>query len=402
MQTETIAIVKATVPAIEASGEAITQHFYGLLFTENPELQHVFNMASQANGRQQSTLAAAILGYAANIDNLGALGGAVEKIAMKHFSLDITPPQYEIVGRNLLKAIRAVLGEEVATDAVLQAWSEAYQQLADILIGREQQLYAQAEAEGWAGFKAFSVNRIVDESDEIRSIYLSPVDGKTLPEFLPGQFISVKIVNPDWEHEEIRQYSLSDRHTAEGYRISVKREPSPAADIPEGRVSNYLHTQIRVGSRLAIHMPGGDLVLQQNKRPVVLISGGVGITPMLSMLNEMLFSRDSRKIVWLHGTRNRRSHAFAEHIGCLKRDYPQLTASTFYDELSGGAREDIDYDHQGYITADWLEHYCPENAEYYFCGPLPFMKAIYQHLKNRDIEDERLHYEVFGPGESLA
>lgn len=401
MQIETMAIVKATVPAIQASGEAITQHFYRLLFAENPELQHLFNMASQANGRQQSTLAAAILGYAANIDNLGALGGAVEKIAMKHFSLDITPPQYEIVGRNLLKAIRAVLGEEVATDSVLQAWAEAYQQLADILIGREQQLYAQAEAEGWSGFKAFSVTRIVDESDEVRSLYLSPVDGKPLPVYLSGQFLSLKIVNPDWEHEEIRQYSLSDRHTAEGYRISVKREPAPAADVPEGRVSNYLHTQVEVGSRLAIHMPGGDLFLQQNVRPVVLISGGVGITPMLSMLNQMLFNQDCRKIVWLHGTRNRNTHAFAEHIHCLKRDFPELTAVTFYDDLSD-ARQGIDYDHSGYITADWLEHYCPEDAEYYFCGPLPFMKAIYQQLKDRNIDDDRLHYEVFGPGESLA
>jgi nitric oxide dioxygenase len=401
MQTETIAIVKATVPAIQASGEAITQHFYRLLFAENPELQHVFNMASQANGRQQSTLAAAILGYAANIDNLAALGGAVEKIAMKHFSLDITPPQYEIVGRNLLKAIRAVLGEEVATDSVLQAWAEAYQQLADILIGREQQLYAQAEAEGWSGFKAFSITRIVDESDEIRSIYLRPVDGKPLPAYLPGQFISMKVVNPDWEHDEIRQYSLSDRHTPEGYRISVKREPAPVAGIPEGRVSNYLHTQIREGSQLAIHMPGGDLLLQQNSRPVVLISGGVGITPMLSMLNELLLNQDGRKIVWLHGTRNQKSHAFAEHIHCLKRDYPDLTAATFYD-APAGARQGVDYDHQGYITADWLAHYCPEDAEYYFCGPVPFMQTIYRQLKARGVEDERLHYEVFGPGESLA
>ncbi|WP_420554845.1 NO-inducible flavohemoprotein [Neptuniibacter marinus] len=400
MQTETMTIVKSTVPVIQASGEAITKHFYELLFAENPELQHVFNMASQASGRQQSTLAAAILGYAANIDNLGALGGTVEKIATKHFSLDISPAQYEIVGRNLLKAIRDVLGKEVATESVLKAWEEAYQQLAKILIGREQQLYANAEAEGWIGFKAFSVSNIVEESDEIRSIYLKPVDGEPPPSYRAGQFLSVKIVNSEWEHEEIRQYSLSDSYSPDEYRISVKREPAPTAEIPEGRVSNYLHTQLEIGSHLAIHMPGGDLFLKDNSRPVVLISGGVGITPMLSMLNELVKSQDTRDIVWLHGTRNRHTHAFGQHIAKLKRDVPGLTALTFYEDVAG-AQEGVDYDSQGYITSDWLERCCPIDAEYYFCGPLPFMKVIYRQLKAQKIDDNRLHYEVFGPSESL-
>ncbi|MDO6563885.1 NO-inducible flavohemoprotein [Amphritea sp. 1_MG-2023] len=400
MKTETITIVKATVPAIQASGEAITQHFYRLLFAENPELQHVFNMASQASGRQQSTLAAAILGYAANIDNLGALGGVVEKIAAKHFSLDITPPQYDIVGRNLLRAIQEVLGDEVVTDAVLAAWAEAYQQLADILIGREAQLYSQAEAEGWAGFKAFHVTREVDESDEIRSFYLSPDDAQPLPKYRPGQFLSVKVTSPDWAYEEIRQYSLSDSYRPEGYRISVKRESSPLAEVPDGKVSLYLHNTLKVGSQLAVHMPSGDFCLKHNDRPVVLISGGVGVTPMLSMLNDLLRSNDTRHVTWLQGTRNRQSHAFAEHIGCLKRDYPQLTTAIFYDDPAG-AQQSRDYDHQGYITTEWLKHYCPADAEFYFCGPLPFMRLIHSQLKDLGIDDEQLNYEVFGPGESV-
>nr|WP_320136167.1 NO-inducible flavohemoprotein [uncultured Amphritea sp.] len=401
MKTETITVVKATVPAIQASGEAITQHFYRLLFAEHPELQHVFNMASQASGRQQSTLAAAILGYAAHIDNLSALGGTVEKIAAKHFSLDITPAQYDIVGRNLLRAIREVLGAEVATDTVLTAWAEAYQKLADILIGREEQLYAEAKAEGWNGFKAFKVDRIVDESDEIRSFYLRPLDGKPLPEYRPGQFLSIKIASPDWQYEEIRQYSLSDSPRAEGYRISVKREPAAEAGVPAGRVSNYLHDHLKLGGQLAVHMPGGDFFLKHNDRPVVLISGGVGVTPMISMLNDLLLKNDSRDIVWLQGARNRQSHAFAQHIGCLKQDYPKLTAVTFYDDPSA-AKQGRDYDHQGYITCEWLAHYCPADAEFYFCGPLAFMRAIYRQLKGLGVDDAQLNYEVFGPSESLG
>lgn len=401
MKTETIAIVKATVPVIKESGQAITEHFYSLLFAENPELQHVFNMANQANGRQQSTLAVAILSYAANIDNLSALGGAVDNIAAKHFSLDIAPEQYDIVGRNLLRAIREVLGESIATDEVLDAWAEAYQALADVLIGREQQLYQEARQQGWSGFKAFRVDRIVDESSEIRSFYLSPVDGKPLPAYQPGQFLSVKVADPDWDYEEIRQYSLSDRHTPQGYRISVKREKSASEDIPDGRVSGYLHSSVRVGSLLDVHMPAGDFYLRSGTRPVVLISGGVGITPMLSMLNDMMIRQDSRQVVWLHGTRNCKTHAFAAHIEQLKREYPGVNAITAYEDTAG-ADQGVDYDHQGYITQALLAQQCPADADYYFCGPLPFMKAIYAQLKALGVADERLNYEVFGPGESLA
>lgn len=151
MNPSTIAIVKQTVPLIEAAGNDITQQFYTFLFEENPQLKHVFNMANQVSGKQQSSLASAILGYAANIDKLEALGPVVERIAAKHFTLDIQPEHYPIVGRNLLKAIREVLGETVATDEVISAWGEAYGHLADILIRVENSLYEIASDTGWLG-----------------------------------------------------------------------------------------------------------------------------------------------------------------------------------------------------------------------------------------------------------
>ena len=400
MTPSSIAIVKQTVPIIAAQGNAITKQFYTLLFEENPQLKHVFNMANQASGKQQSSLASAILGYAANIDKLEALGSVVERIAAKHFSLDIQPEHYPIVGRNLLKSIREVLGEDVATDEVISAWSEAYGRLADILIGVEKNLYESAADKGWDGFKAFKVDRKVNQSSEITSFYLTPLDGKPLPEFQPGQYLSVEVKSDRFPFTELRQYSLSDSYSKDYYRVSVKKEPAPDETSPHGLVSNYLHTDVKVGDTLQVHVPGGDFYLKSTGKPLVLISGGVGITPLLSMLNDLVKRGDKRPITWLHGTRNKTTHAFREHINMLNADLPNLTKVVCYEDTDN-AELGLDYDHTGYITTGMLSDLCPKTAEYYFCGPMPFMKAIYQQLKQLHINEEQLHYEIFGPNEAL-
>ena len=156
LSEHTIAIVKSTAPILEEHGETLTRHFYKRMFEKNPEVAPFFNRANQTQGTQQKALAAAICAYAANIDNLEVLGGAVELIAQKHASLQIKPEQYPIVGENLLASIREVLGAG-ATDEVIQAWGEAYGFLANILIGREKEIYHQHQLSphGWTGFKPF-------------------------------------------------------------------------------------------------------------------------------------------------------------------------------------------------------------------------------------------------------
>src|SRR6187402_1149259 len=144
LSQQTIDIVKSTAPILEQHGETLTRHFYERMFRVNPEVAPFFNPAHQAAGSQQKALAGAICAYAANIDNLEVLGGAVELIAQKHASLQIKPEHYPIVGQNLLASIREVLGEG-ATDEVIQAWGEAYGFLANILIGREREIYHQNE-----------------------------------------------------------------------------------------------------------------------------------------------------------------------------------------------------------------------------------------------------------------
>src|SRR4051812_45946880 len=189
LSAEHRAIIKATVPLLESGGEALTTHFYDLLLAEHPEVRPMFNQANQASGAQPRALANGVLMYARHIDQLEQLGGLVSQIINKHVSLNILPEHYLIVGQCLLRSIREVLGAQIATDAVIDAWGAAYKQLADLLIGLEEQVYAQREAApgGWRGTRAFRVARKVRESDEITSFYLRPDDNGELLAFHPGQ-----------------------------------------------------------------------------------------------------------------------------------------------------------------------------------------------------------------------
>ena len=317
-----IQIVKATVPALERHGETITRHFYRSMFTAHPELLNIFNPANQQTGRQARSLAASVLAYAAHIDQPGLLGGMVGRIAHKHVSLDVLPGHYPIVGEHLLKAIAAVLGD-AATPEIMDAWAAAYGQLADIMIGVEKDMYDHAAAQpgGWRGFKAFRVTQKREESSVITSFTLEPVDGQPLPPFLPGQYLSVQLQAEGRDTSQIRQYSLSAPSNGRSYRIAVKRELPGDPATPGGLISNHLHDHLNAGDEVLVHMPAGDFVLQASDRPVVLLSGGVGITPMLSMLHAL--KGTSRPVIFVHAALGRRAHAFRTEVNDLSRQHPQ-------------------------------------------------------------------------------
>jgi hemoglobin-like flavoprotein len=157
LSAEHRAIVKATAPLLESGGEALTTHFYKMLISEHPEVRPMFNQANQASGSQQRALANGVLMYARHIDHLEQLGGLVSQIINKHVALNIQPEHYPIVGQCLLRSIREVLGAEIATDAVTEAWAAAYQQLADLLTGLEEKIYAEREsAPGDGAVRVFS------------------------------------------------------------------------------------------------------------------------------------------------------------------------------------------------------------------------------------------------------
>jgi nitric oxide dioxygenase len=405
LNQETIHIVKSTAPILQEHGEALTRHFYKRMFKHNPEVAPFFNPAHQQTGKQQRALADAIVAYATNIDNLEVLGGAVELIAQKHVSLMIKSEHYPIVGANLLASIREVLGEG-ATDAVINAWAEAYGFLADILIGREKQIYDENAKKqgGWEGFKSFRIVRKEKESSNITSFYLVAADGESLPVFKPGQYITVRVATPDGL-TTMRNYSLSDQPGHEWFRISVKRETSSEMDTPAGYVSNILHDKFEVGDLVEIAPPCGEFFLdisEKHTRPLVLLAAGIGITPIFSILLTALEAFLEREIILIHAVLNENVQPFRSTIDALAQDHKNLKVYYRYSDAPaiGVVREGNAS--SGFVTAEYLETFLSErDADYFFCGPHQFMTSLYHDLMRWGIPGSQVHFEFFGPRQEL-
>ncbi|MDO4246555.1 MAG: NO-inducible flavohemoprotein [Deinococcus sp.] len=389
-------IVKATVPALEAHGETITRTFYASMFAAHPELLNIFNPANQKTGKQARSLAASVLAYAAHIDHPEVLGGMVGRIAHKHVSLEVRAEHYPIVGKHLLGAIAEVLGD-AATPEILDAWAAAYGELADLMIGVEQGMYdAGAEQKGgWRDFRPFRVARKLAESSVITSFVLEPVDGQPLPAYQPGQYLSLKVKVPGQENWQIRQYSLSDAPSADHYRISVKREAG-------GLISGHLHDTVQEGDELLVHVPAGDFVLQDSERPVVLLSGGVGITPVLAMLHSLIRQGSSRPVTFVHAAQNGSVHAFRDDVNALASQYPHVRKLVFYTDTNDSDQPGTHHDAAGLIHLDALRPVLPQgDAEYYYCGPSGFVAAVEGILDELKVPAERRFTETFGPSQSF-
>ncbi|MDD1014989.1 NO-inducible flavohemoprotein [Pseudomonas rubra] len=385
------AIVKATVPLLESGGEALTTHFYKLMLSEYPQVRPLFNQAHQASGDQPRALANGVLMYARHIDQLEQLGGLVGQIINKHVALQILPEHYPIVGSCLLRAIEEVLGKDIATPEVIAAWGAAYQQLADILIGAEGDIYTQKAAApgGWRGAREFTLVERVEESSEIVSFYFAPVDGGAILQAEPGQYIGLQLVIDG--QEQRRNYSLSALSNAGQYRISVKREAS-------GKVSSYLHEQFVVGDTINLFPPSGEFTLSASDKPLVLISGGVGITPTLPMLEAALAS--GRLVHFIHCARNGAVHAFRDWVDELAARHPQVKRFYCYAEDDGQSQP---ADALGLLSADQLGQWLPQerDVDAYFLGPKAFMASIKRHLKGLGVPEQQSRYEFFGPASAL-
>lgn len=389
LSQKTIDIVKSTVPVLEQHGKTITTVFYKNMFAAHPELLNIFNHANQSKGRQQTALANTVYAAAANIDNLGAIIPAVIQIAHKHRSLGIEKEHYPIVGYHLLGAIKEVLGE-AATPDIIEAWGEAYGVIADAFIGIEKDMYdATEEAEGgWRTFKDFIIADKVQESDVITSFYLKPADGKQLPAYKPGQYITVRFQVPGDEYTLNRQYSLSQAPSKDAFRISVKREDEC---VPNGKASVHLHRNINIGDKIEVSAPAGDFFLDtESTSPVTLISGGVGITPMMAMLETIADGTPDRPVAFLHSARTRKHQAFDEVLRSKAESLPSATYEVLYSEEG-----------DGFINREFLAKHVVEGSDIYICGPTPFMQAVISALHANGVSEDKIHFEFFGPKEQL-
>ncbi len=396
LSAQTIALVKATVPALEAHGLAIVHEMYARMF-RNPDIRDLFNQSHHGDASAQPrALTGAILAYASNIENLAALAPAVERITQKHVGLQILPEHYPHVADALLGAISAVLGE-AATDEILAAWGEAYWFLANILIAREDRIYAEqrAAAGGWNGWRDFRIAEVIVESAVITSFVLHPADNGPVMNHQPGQYLTFWLEIPG--HPPVkRNYSISSAPNGASYRISVKREL-------HGIASGWLHDTAGVGTVLKVAAPAGEFFLSgAPERPVVLLSGGVGLTPMVAILEALVAQGCSTPVYYVHGTHDRTTHAMRDHIRALAAQGKAVSVMDFHqtplaDEIAG-----CDYDHAGLITDAWLIANTPVTAaDYYICGPRPFLRHAVSALSLAGVPASRIHYEFFGPADEL-
>lgn len=387
-------IVRATLPAVGASLTTITARFYDRLFEDRPELlRNLFNRTNQVTGSQREALAGAVAAFATLlVERPEERPDAIlSRIAHKHVSLGITADQYTLVGRHLLGAVAEVLGDAV-TPEVAAAWDEVYWLMANALIAIEARLYAQAGVENGDVWQRMEIAERYQESDDAVSLVLRRTDGLPAAPFRPGQYVSVRVVLPDGARQ-IRQYSLSTAPGQKTWRITVKHERDAHGRVPDGEVSSWLHAHAEVGDHLDVSVPSGDLVLPETDSPLFLASAGIGITPMLSMLDHLGLSSSTRPVTVVHADRTPRDHVHRDEQAELVDRLANADLHLWYEN---------DHHHSPaanvFAGRASLDHLTPDSGTTaYLCGPLPFMRAVRGELLAKGIHPSAIHYEVFGP-----
>lgn len=390
LSEQTRTIVKATVPVLEQHGTTITKTFYANMLSDHTELLNIFNRTNQKIGAQPTALATTVLAAAKHIDDLSVILGHVRQIAHKHRALQIFPEHYPIVGKHLLGAIRQVLGE-AATDDIINAWAEAYGAIADVFIQVEAEMYREAAWSSWAPFRVTKKELVA--SDIYEFVVVPTEDSKvdlSKIKITPGHYITVNThpTRQDNEYDALRHYSISSANTKDGLRFAVRLETSEGN--PPGLVSEFLHRDVKIGDVLKLSAPAGDFelttnLINQNEIPLVLVSAGSGVTPLLAMLEQQINANPARPIVWLQSAKDSASQAFTEHVKEL---------------LEKAANSQIHITHtkvQPRISAEYLSERVPSNSDVYICGPLKFMQAMIDHFSELKHQNDMIHYEPFGP-----
>lgn len=251
----------------------------------------------------------------------------------------------------------------------------------------------------WTGWREFVVTHKQRESEEISSFHLRPRDGEPLPDFRPGQFLPIELIIPGQARPVLRTYSLSDYPNGgappDHYRLSIKREAAPRGlDVPAGLASNFLHDHVEVGSSLRVLAPAGSFVLDtQATTPIVLISNGVGITPMIAMAKAALQQPGQRPVWFIHGCRKSQFHAFADEIADLAADHGQLYVHIVYSRPSND--DQGRYQSEGRVDGALIQRLVQGPADYFLCGSPPFMDSLITELKQAGVADSAIHFESF-------
>lgn len=383
-------IVKATAPVVVEHITQITKSFYPKMFANQPQLRNLFNDANQAVGEQQVALASSIVAYARHLlgeDDFN-FDAVVERIAGKHVSLGVAPGDYTIVGRNLLEAIADVLGEAV-TPQVAQAWGEVYWLFAVDLISAEAKLYQQAGRVPSTITSPYRITAMEPAGADCLTFSLAPADGSAPPDYVPGQYVSlVETLNDG--HRQPRQYTLSGAPGGRTLDITVRRVTG-TGDTPAGAVSNRLFER-RVGDEIPLSAPMGDIRVADGPRPLVMFSAGIGITPMAAIIAQGRSTGSQRRFVHVHADVDEARHPLREQVAADLAALPDAHGDVVYGYHRDGLGNQVD------VAGMDL----PPNAQYYLCGPVPFMQHVRSGLLERGVSMEDISYEIFGPDLWLA
>jgi ferredoxin-NADP reductase/MOSC domain-containing protein YiiM len=243
----------------------------------------------------------------------------------------------------------------------------------------------------WPGFRTLRVSRIDQESLKVFSLTLTSLDGHALATPLPGQFVVLRLHPDPAAAPLLRSYSLSDAPAADHYRISIKQEEHGAA-------SSYLRSRIRVGDCLEVSAPRGTFTLRSDERAAVLLSVGVGVTPVLAMLHTLVAARSTREVWWLYGARNAAEHPFVRECNELLRQLPRSCRYILYSQASASEPSGGNFDARGHLGVDALTRLgVPTEADFYLCGPAGFMQDLTRSLLSLGVPPSRIHSEIFGP-----
>lgn len=368
------------------------------MFDARPDLlDGLFNRGNQADGRQQQALAGSIAAFATLLlekpDQLP--DHLLSRVAHKHVSLGLAPDQYQIVHEHLFWAIVDVLGDAV-TPEVAAAWDEVYWLMGNLLINQERGLYNAVHLSPETIWRTWRVAERIQETDDVVTFVAERTDEREVKPSLPGQYVTIKMLMKDGVHQP-RQYSLTRADDGQHRHFAVKRVHG--LTTPDGEMSNLLHNDVKVGDEVVLSAPFGDVVLEYTDRPVVMASGGIGITPMAGMLSHLVKAGSQRQVMLLHADDSEGSFPLrrqvSEDIAALAEGFLH---SWFLNPSNGGNAGGSSF--TGFMDISAVD--LPIDAEYYLCGPLPFLQAVRSDLIAKGTRPKDIQYEVFGPDLWLA
>ncbi|AOT02353.1 globin domain-containing protein [Arthrobacter sp. U41] len=391
-------VIKATLPVVGEHIEEIAKRFYKHMFEARPDLlDGLFNRGNQADGRQQQALAGSIAAFAGLlVDNVDQVPDhLLSRVAHKHVSLGLSPDQYQIVHDHLMWAIVDVLGDAVTPD-VAAAWDEVYWLMANMLINKERGLYNAVHLTPDTIWRTWRVAEKIQETDDVVRFVVERMDEREVKPSLPGQYVTLKMLMHDGVHQP-RQYSLTKADDGKHRQFAVKRVHG--LGTPDGEMSNLLHNEVQVGDEVVLSAPFGDVVMEYTDRPLILASAGIGITPMAGMLSHLVKSGSQRQVMMLHADDSESSFPLRGQVREDLAALPDGSLKTWFLNPDGGGTAS-DSEFSGFMDVGAVD--LPDDAEYYLCGPLPFLKSVRSALVASGVPAKDIQYEVFGPDLWLA